>query len=55
MTVIRDIYRVAREEFGLFKRFPKTLISAFGISLVPALYLLIYISSVWDPRPFPTS
>ena len=52
MTVFHDTYRVAKEEFGLFRRFPKTIISAFGISLVPALYLLIYISSVWDPTAF---
>lgn len=43
------IFRVAGTELNLFRRFPKTVISALGISLVPALYLLIYISSVWDP------
>ncbi len=43
------IASVAATELNLFKRFPKTVISALGISLVPALYLLIYISSVWDP------
>ena len=35
-------------EFGLF-RMPKVMLSALAIIFVPSLYVLIYVSSVWDP------
>ena len=41
--------RVVRTEVALFSRHPRLRISAAAILLVPALYALIYLSSVWDP------
>ncbi len=46
----RGIALVFRDDVGLFKRFPRLGISVAGIALVPALYSLIYLSSVWDPN-----
>ncbi len=37
-------------EFGLFRRFPRLGLAALAVSLVPAVYALIYLSSVWDPN-----
>lgn len=38
-----------RTELGLYKKFPLLIGAAFVLMLVPALYSLIYISSIWDP------
>ncbi len=46
---LSGVFQVAAAEANLFRRFPKAIISALAIALVPALYLLIYITSVWDP------
>lgn len=49
MRVFRDALRVARMEATLFRRFPKIRFSVLGIILIPAIYVLIYLASVWDP------
>ena len=36
-------------DWALLRRYPKLAWSAFGAMLVPALYVLIVLSSVWDP------
>lgn len=41
---------VVQSEFRLFKRFPKLGLAVAAVSLVPAVYALIYLSSVWDPN-----
>jgi len=41
---------VVRVERGLLGRTPKLRLSVAGILLLPALYTLIYLSSVWDPN-----
>ena len=45
-----QLRRVAGAEWGLLLRYPKLRLSAAGILLLPALYALIYLSSVWDPN-----
>lgn len=49
MRLFANAFSIARQEFGLFKRFPKLRVSVPGIIIIPALYALIYLSSVWDP------
>lgn len=46
----RSAWQIACSEFLLFKRFPKLGLAVLAISLVPAVYALIYLSSVWDPN-----
>lgn len=40
---------MARVELHLFRRYPKLLLAALAVVLIPALYVLIYLSSMWDP------
>lgn len=40
---------MASVELGFFRRFPKLLLAALVVVLIPSIYLLIYLSSVWDP------
>ena len=49
MTFFRDAIAIFRSELTLFQRFPKLKISAIGVMVIPALYALIYLSSVRDP------
>jgi len=43
------LFRIARIEAHFFRRYPRLLLAAAVVALIPALYLLIYLSSVWDP------
>lgn len=49
MRVLRDAFAIFRMEATLFQRFPKLKVSAIGVIIIPALYALIYLSSVRDP------
>jgi putative membrane protein len=49
-SLIAHLRRVAGAEWGLLRRHPKLRLSAAGVLLLPALYALIYLSSVWDPN-----
>lgn len=49
MPFFRDAVAICRSELTLFQRFPKLRISAVGVMVIPALYALIYLSSVRDP------
>lgn len=49
MTFFRDAIAIFRSELTLFQRFPKLKVSAIGVMVIPALYALIYLSSVRDP------
>lgn len=40
---------IARIEARYFARYPKLLLATAVIVLIPALYAVIYLSSVWDP------
>ena len=48
--LVHSTWRIVRTELSLFRRFPKLLLATAAIALVPALYALIYLSSVWDPN-----
>ena len=41
--------RIAQIEGHFFRRYPRLLLAAAVVALIPALYVLIYLSSVWDP------
>ena len=47
---LRGVGRIVHSEIDLFRRFPRLLLAAIAIALVPALYALIYLASVWEPN-----
>jgi putative membrane protein len=47
---LRSAAGIVGTELALFRRFPRLGLAAVAICLVPALYALIYLSSVWDPN-----
>ncbi|HSD36231.1 MAG TPA: YhgE/Pip domain-containing protein [Rhodocyclaceae bacterium] len=49
MNPFQQVLSIARIEFGQFARYPKQLLAAVVVVLIPALYALIYLVSVWDP------
>lgn len=49
MTFIQQIAYVARNEVQAFLRYPKLMLATVAVALLPALYAVIYLSSVWDP------
>ena len=49
MKAFLQVASIARIEARAFVRFPKLLLAALGVALIPALYAVIYLSSVWDP------
>jgi len=40
---------IAQVEVHLFWHYPKLLLAAVAVVLIPALYVLIYLTSIWDP------
>lgn len=50
MHLLSSLKSTILTEFRLFRRFPKLRLAALAVSLVPAVYALIYLSSVWDPN-----
>jgi len=49
MTLFSQILIIARLETQFYVRYPKLLLAAVAVALIPALYVVIYLSSVWDP------
>lgn len=49
MNFYRHILFIARIEARFFVRYPRLLVAALAVALIPALYAIIYLSSVWDP------
>lgn len=43
-------WRIVKADLLLFRRFPRLFLAAAAITIVPAAYALIYLSSVWDPN-----
>lgn len=41
--------RIVRLEAHFFCRYPRLLLAALTVVLIPAAYVLIYLTSVWDP------
>ena len=50
MTFFSNVLFVARLEAQYFFRHRRLALAAFVVAFVPALYSLIYLSSVWDPE-----
>ncbi len=48
-SVVLAIMDIARLEAHFFLRYPRLLLAAAAVVLIPALYLVIYLASVWDP------
>ena len=42
--------KIVAAELSLFRRHPTLIAAVLAIALVPALYALIYLTSVWDPN-----
>ena len=49
-SFLPSIWRIFKTDALLFKRFPRLSFAVMAISVVPAIYALIYLSSVWDPN-----
>ena len=49
MKTLRDAWAIACMEAALFRRFPTLRLAVVAVVLIPAVYALIYLSSVWDP------
>ena len=49
MNPFAQVALVVRLETIFYRRHPKLLLAALAVALIPALYVLIYLSSVWDP------
>lgn len=49
MKLRSGVLAIARLEAYFFVRYPKLLLAAVVVVLIPALYIVIYLASVWDP------
>lgn len=49
LTASLSFLRIARIEGLFFRRYPQLLLAAAVVAVIPALYVLIYLTSVWDP------
>ena len=49
-TIIPNVLRLARADLRLLWRNRMLRLAVLAVSLVPAVYALIYLSSVWDPN-----
>ena len=49
MSPYSQVVLVARLETQFYLRQPRLLLAALAVALIPAIYVLIYLSSVWDP------
>ena len=49
MTYLQQMAYIVRCEAGQYLRWRKLRWAAWGVALLPSLYALIYLSSLWDP------
>jgi putative membrane protein len=49
MTYLQQMAYIMRCEAGQYLRWRKLRLAAWGVVLLPSLYALIYLSSLWDP------
>ena len=49
-SFLLSVWQLFKTDASLFKRFPRLAMAVLAISVVPAIYALIYLSSVWDPN-----
>jgi putative membrane protein len=47
--LLHQIGFIARVETGFFRRHPRLIGAAVLVAMIPSIYLLIYLSSIWDP------
>jgi putative membrane protein len=45
-----SVWHIALSDLVLLRRFPRYALAVLAIAVVPALYALIYLTSVWDPN-----
>jgi putative membrane protein len=45
-----SVWRIAASDAGLLRRFRRYALAVLVIAVVPSLYALIYLTSVWDPN-----
>jgi len=50
LTFILTVLGIARADLALLRHIRMLRLAALAVSLVPAIYALIYLSSVWDPN-----
>ncbi|OYT90321.1 MAG: hypothetical protein CFE43_18890 [Burkholderiales bacterium PBB3] len=49
MRFFEQVLDIAKIEAQFFVRYPRLLVAALAVALIPAMYTIIYLSSVWDP------
>lgn len=49
MNFFKQVLYIAHVEAGFFLRYPRLLLASIAVALIPAVYAVIYLSSVWDP------
>lgn len=49
MKFLRQISLVLHFEAGIYRRYPRLILACLVVALIPALYVLLYLSSIWDP------
>ncbi|MDM0111888.1 YhgE/Pip domain-containing protein [Variovorax sp. J22R133] len=47
--LLRGTVAIGRAELSLLRRFPRIVLAMLAVGVVPAIYALIYLTSVWDP------
>jgi putative membrane protein len=50
IKISQAIWLIFKTDIQLFSRFSRLKLAVFAIAVVPAIYALIYLSSVWDPN-----
>ncbi|MBS1210878.1 MAG: hypothetical protein H6R19_3276 [Proteobacteria bacterium] len=49
MTLFRQALSITQIEVRFFAHYPKLILAAIAVVLIPAMYAVIYLASVWDP------
>ncbi len=49
MNFFAQVLAIVRIEAGFYVRYPKLLVAGIAVAVIPAVYAVIYLSSVWDP------
>lgn len=49
MKLFSQVFVIARIEAQFYSRYPKLFLATLIVALIPALYSVIYLSSMWDP------
>lgn len=49
MKLVSKVLAIARVDFHFYNKYPKMWLAALVVVVIPALYAVIYLASVWDP------